>query len=92
MTTFYDSQQVQGLEQNIHKQLTAKGYFAKYRFHDIVDSGTVPGRSRKRRDGLARKQETEEIAKAKLAFSQERDSVRKAIPFTSWQGFIIRRQ
>lgn len=37
---------------------------------------------------LARKHEKEAIAKAKLAFQTERQSVRQDTPYTSWQDFL----
>ena len=53
-----------------------------------LESMNIAKKNRRNLVALARKHEVEEIAKAKLAFSRERDSVRQEIPFTSWQGFL----
>jgi hypothetical protein len=37
---------------------------------------------------LARKHEVEAIARAKLSFQEPRNTVRRDIPFTSWNGFL----
>ena len=37
---------------------------------------------------LARKHETEALAKARLPFNEPRNTVRRDVPFTSWNGFL----
>ena len=53
-----------------------------------LESMNIAKKNRRNLVALARKYEVEEIAKVKLTFSRERESVRQEIPFTSWQGFL----
>ena len=38
---------------------------------------------------LARKHEAEETAKIRLSFQSSREAIRREIPFTSWNGFLL---
>ena len=53
-----------------------------------IEAMSIHKRNRRNLLTLAQKHEREAIAKAKLAFQMERQTVRQVIPYTSWQDFL----
>lgn len=53
-----------------------------------IDNMSIHKRNRRNLLALAKKHENEAIAKAKLAMLPERETVRREIPYTSWQDFL----
>lgn len=51
----------------------------------------IDKRNRRRLIQVARKHETEALAKARLQLQEPREAVRRDIPFTSWNGFLRHR-
>lgn len=53
-----------------------------------LEQKNLPKRNRRNVLQLARKHEAEALAKARLSFQEPRETVRREVPFTSWNGFL----
>ena len=54
-----------------------------------LEKMNIAKRNRRNLLQLARKHEAEALAKAKLAFQEPREAVRREVPYTSWNGFLL---